>query len=124
MSKKNKRVWGFLGKESPCIPMLVTEIDGKFHVTVESTGVEVLCLSEYMQSEAALYEYHAPDEDTEYVQSWWKMVFGSKKMAQMFRSYEIARCVEKYELRIKASSVQTSEDRRAIRDIKALEEIL
>jgi hypothetical protein len=119
MSKKNKRVWGFLGKESPCIPMLVTEIDGKFRVTVESTGVEVPCLSEYMQ-----YEYHAPDEDTEYVKSWWKMVFGSKKMAQMFRSCEIARCCEKYEVRIEASLDQISEDREAIQNLKVLESIL
>jgi len=124
MSNNSRRVWGFLGKESPYIPMLVTEIDGKPRVTVESTGVEVLCLSEYMQSEAALYEYHAPDEDTEYVKSWWKMVFGSKKMAQMFRSYEIARCCEKYEVRIEASLLQIMEDKEAIQNLKVLESIL
>ena len=123
MSKKNERVWGFLGKESPCIPMLLTQIDGKFRVTVESTGVEVPCLSEWMESTPTI-RLDDSGEDPEYTEPWWGKVYGDEEMALGFRSYEIARCVEKYEFRIKASSVQTSEDRRAIRDIKALEEIL
>ena len=127
MSNKNKRVWGFLGKESPCIPMLVTQIDGKFRVTVESTGKErVSWCSYYLESEALnkADECSESDEDPEYIKSWWRLLFDTKAIALQFRSTEIARCVKKYELRIEVSLDQIKEDQEAIFNLKRMELIL
>jgi len=131
MSNNSRRVWGFLSKNSLCIPMLVTEIDGKPCVTVKSTGAKVPWLSEYMQSNslAGIRESHEPDEDPEYedpedIEPWWELLFGTKKVAHTFRNYEIARCCEKYELRINASLLQIMEDKEAIQNLKRMESIL
>ena len=126
MSKKNKRVWGFLGSESPCIPMLVTEIDGKLRVTVESTGAKVLWCSYYLESEALnkATEYNESDEETEYINAWWELLFDTKAIALQFRRTEAARCREKYEVRIEASLAQIKEDQEAIFNLKRMELIL